>query len=304
MTDDCGDCGECGDIPMVSERTGLVTVVTLLRARVPDTLPIVTFSKDVTGRYRVEFDYNARSVALLKSAVPAAARRYVKTSAGGYWAVSVDWAGPLVGALRNAGFEVTGLGEFEEAELFWWCLSPVPISKGGHRAYAKGFCATCTQQPHRRGLECDHCYRKRVLRQHRVRAALAAKGLAPYPQAAPSAGSALRCRIPVCVHEDEVPETAPDYTAALDAVILAARDHRMDKPPCPICGRRPAKGAAVHIGCRRRLLQLLLGRPFTRPRNKAFQVGLCTVCLARPHRSGRISCEHCHGLARDVGRRS
>jgi hypothetical protein len=285
----------------VDERQGLLNVVTLLPTRVPDALPAVTFSK-ADGRYRVTFDYNARVVALLKSTVPAAVRRWHNGSKR--WEVNVDWAGTLVGALRNAGFEVTGLDEFEEAELFWWCLSPVPISKGGHRAYVKGFCATCAQQPHRRGLECDQCYRKRVLRQHRVRTALAAAGLAPYPQARPSAGSALRCRIPVCVHEDEAPVAAPDHTAALDAVIAAARDH-LPKPPCPVCGRRPAKGAVVHIACRRRLLALLADRPFTRPRNAAFQAGLCTVCLTRPHRPpGRITCEHCLRLALEIEARS
>jgi hypothetical protein len=308
MTGVCGDCGDCGDVQgrkitrEVDERTGLLNVVTLLSARVPDTL-VVTFSKADPGHYRVTFDYHARAVQLLKSSVPAAVRRWRDNSK--CWEVNVDWAGPLVGALRNAGVDVTGLDEFEEAELFWWCLSPVPISKGGHRAYLKGFCVTCTQQAHRPGgLECDRCYRKRVLRQHRVRTVLAAKGLAPYPRAVPSAGSARRCRVPVCVHDDETPGVAPDYTAAVDAVILAARDDS-PKPPCPICGGRPAKGAVVHIGCRRRLLALLADRPFTRPRNAAFQAGLCTVCLARPHLPpGRITCEHCHGLAREVKARS
>jgi hypothetical protein len=284
----------------IDERTGLLNAVTLLPTRVPDIAPTVTLSKAGSGSYLVEFDYSPRVVTLLKSAVPASMRRW--RDAGKRWEVNVDWAGPLVGALRNAGFGVTGLGQFEEAELFWWCLSPVPIGKDGQRAYVKGFCATCEQQPHRRGVECNQCYRKRVLRQHRVRTALAAAGLAPYPQARPSAGSALRCRIPVCAQEDEAPEAAPDHTAALDAVIVAARDHSPN-PPCPVCGRRPANGAVVHIGCRRRLLALLADRPFTRPRNKAFQIGLCTICLARPHRPpGRISCEHCHGLVREVDR--
>jgi hypothetical protein len=307
MTGVCGDCGDCGDVQdrkktrEVDERTGLLNVVTLLPTRVPETL-VATFSKADPGHYRVTFDYHARAVALLKSTVPAAVRRWRDT--GKCWEVSADWAGPLVGALRNAGFEVTGLDEFEEAELFWFCLAPVPISKRGHRAYVKGFCATCAQQPHRAGgLECDQCYRKRVLRQHRVRTALAAAGLAPYPQARPSAGSALRCRIPVCVHEDEAPEVTPDYTAAVDAVILAARGRCY--PACPICGHRPAKGAAVHVGCRRRLLALLANRPFTRPRNAAFQAGLCTVCLARPHQPpGRITCEHCCRLVRQIEDRS
>jgi hypothetical protein len=281
----------------VDERQGLLNVVTLLPTRVPDTLRAVTFSKANNGRYLVDFDYSPRVVAMLKSAVPAAARRWRRDSK--CWEVNVDWAGPLVAVLRNAGIEVIGLGQLEEAELFWWCLSPVPISKGGHRAYVKGFCVTCAQSPHRPGgLECDQCYHKRVARQHRVRTALAAAGLATYPRAVPSAGSALRFRTPVCVHDDEAPAVAPDYTAAVDAVILAARGRCY--PACPICGHRPAKGAAVHVACRRRLMALLANRPFTRPRNAAFQAGLCTVCLARPHRPGRISCEHCHRLARQI----
>jgi hypothetical protein len=286
----------------VDERTGLLNVVTLLPTRVPDTLPAVTFTQ-TAGCYLVEFDYSARVVALLKSAVPAAARRWRDTSK--CWEVGVDWAGPLVAVLRNAGVEIAGLDELEEAGLFWWCLSPVPISKGGHRAYAKGFCAICTQSPYRPGgVECDRCYHKRVLREHRVRTVLAAKGLAPYPVAIPSAGEALKWRVPVWADSDDVSAPdIPDYIAAMDAAILAARDRSAVKPPCPICGRRPAKGAVVHAGCRRRLLALLADRPFTRPRNKAFQVGLCTVCLARPHRPpGRISCEQCQGLAREIDR--
>jgi hypothetical protein len=281
----------------VSERTGLVTVVTLLRARVPDAVPTVTFTKG-SGRYRVEFAYHARTVELLKSAVPAAVRRFVK--AGGYWAVSADWAGPLACALLNAGVEVSGLDEVTE-----WVLSPTPVGERGHRAYVKGFCATCTQQPHRPGgTECDGCYRNRVARQYRVAGVLAAAGVTPWPEAVPSAGSATRCRMPLWADADGVgiPDK-PDYTTAVDAVILAARG--LCYPACPVCGRRPTKGAVVHIACRRRLLALLADRPFTRPRNAAFQAGLCTVCLARPHRPpGRITCQHCDGLARQIEDRS
>jgi len=84
-----------------------------------------------------------------------------------------------------------------------------------------------------------------------------------------------------------------DYTPAVDAAIVARRDQTA-KPPCPICGRRPAKSAVVHAGCRTRLLHALSGRPFLRTRNKAFQAGLCTVCLTRPHRPpGYVTCAHC-----------
>jgi hypothetical protein len=287
----------------VDERQGLLNVVTLLPTRVPDTLPAVVFSKIDRGRYRVESDYSPRVVTLLKSTLPAAVRRWRDNNK--CWEVSADWAGPLVGALRNAGVEVVGLGEFEEADLFWWCLSPVPISKGGHHAYLKGFCASCTQSPHRLGgLECDPCYRKRVLRQHRVRAALAAAGLAPYQRAVPSAGSAARFRVPVWADDGESATArlgpAVGHAEVVDAVILAARV-AVDRPPCPICERRPAKGAVVHVACRRRLLHALLGKPFVKARNAAFQADLCTVCLSRPtHRHGAITCEHCHHLETEV----
>ncbi len=287
-----GDCGDCGDVPTVSERTGLVTVVTLLQARVPDTVPTVTFTKD-SGRYRVQFAYHAPAVEILKLLVPAAVRQFDK--AGRFWTVSVDWAGPLACAFLNAGVGVDGLDD-----VTGWALSPTPIGQRGHRAYVKGLCAVCTQQPHRSGgVECDGCYRERVARQQRVITVLAATGLAPWPRAVPSTGAALRFRMPVLADVDTAIPDKPDYTAAADAVILAAREV-VDKPPCPICGRRPANGAVVHTACRRRLLHLLADKPFTRPRNRAYQAGNCTVCVVRPHQPGRIVCEHCAGLTSQV----
>lgn len=185
-------------------------------------------------------------------------------------------------------------------ELSWYRLAPTPITKAGQQAYREGRCAICSRAPHRAGdLACDTCHSTRLARAHRVHAALAGNGLAPWPVAVPSTGDALRYRYPLLVlDEDDVATAgeAPDYTAAADAVLLAAREQTA--PGCPVCGRKPAKGAVVHVGCRRNLLVTLADRPFTKPRNAAFQTGRFTVCRARPYEPHGIACDHCAHLLR------
>jgi hypothetical protein len=284
----------------VSEVDGWINVITLLPRR--ERLPAVTLHKLTTGRYRVDFIYNAQLVALLKT-VPAAMRRW--RDAGKYWEVSVDWVGPLVCALRNAGVAVNGLDELDVTEWASWYLPAMPSSRRGSQAYVIGLCETCRQVPHRPGgTECAGCHRQRVARSHRVLAALTARGLASWPRAIPSKGELLSLRAPVLVDEvnDWTPTPAPDVET-VDAVIAAVRT---DNPACcPICGRRPAKGVVAHVRCRRHLLHLLAEKPFSKPRNRAYQSGLCSVCMARPHQPpGRITCEHCGRLVRQIEARS
>jgi hypothetical protein len=284
----------------VDERTGLLNVITILPTRVPDAVPVVTVHRTTTDRYRVEFDFSPRATTIIKETVPAAVRRWRRGAK--HWEISTDWAGPLVAALRNAGVTVTGLGAAEDAEFLRYCLAPVPISKTGHQAYTEGRCAICTRCPHRAGdLACDRCHDRRLARAHRVHSALATKGLARWPTAVPSGGMALRCRYPLWAFEDdEAAVTAvPDYADAVDAVLTAARED-VEKPPCPICGRRPAKGVAVHVKCRRHLFAALASKPFVRPRNRAFQDGQCTVCTTRPLMPSGTVCDHCAGLLMEI----
>ena len=310
----CGVCAECewwqrngelgGDPVPIGEvvdlRHGLANAIALLAARVIEDQPVIAFGKAADGRYRVEFDYDNRAVALLKATVPAPIRRWVKDEKRDekYWAVSPEWTGPLASKLRNAGFEIFGLDEDNIADWFGCFSVATPANEEGHRAYRKGICTTCTTAPHRPGgVECDGCFRQRLIDQHRVIATLAGEGLAPWPEADSAIGKAHTTRAPLAIDHGEIEITKRDFAAEVDIAILARRDQSVAKPPCPICGRRPAKGAVVHVGCRTRLLHALSGRPFLRTRNKAFQAGLCTVCMTRPHRPpGRITCAHCAEL--------
>jgi hypothetical protein len=310
-TDQCAECawwrtnaerggaqGPGGDT--VDERTGLLNVTTILPVKVPEHPPVVTFRRDATGRYAVTFGFNPEVTGVLKAAVPAAMRRFdyhVKQ-----WNVSADWIGPLTSALCNAGIAVRGLSAVEEAELSWYCLAPMPISKAGHEAYIHGRCVTCTRKPHRPGgIECGSCHCTRVARAHRVRAALAGRGLS-WPTATPSIADALRFRFPLWQLEDDQDAgvgMTPDYADAVDAVIAAARED-IEKPPCPICGRRPAKGVPMHVSCRRRLLALLAGKPFSKPVNRAYQAGLCVVCTKLPYEPHRLTCARCACLVQQA----
>jgi hypothetical protein len=275
----------------VDERAGLLNAINLLPARRPDTAPVVAFGRTVSGRYRVTFDFAPRVTAVLKTSLPPAVRRW----RGGEkcWEISADWAGPAAAALRNAGVTVRGLGDIE---MSWWCLAPVSITKAGHCAYLAGRCVACTRAPHRAGdLRCERCHRNRVAHQHHVHEVLADRGLAPWPTAVPSAGDALRCRYPLWVLDDDITViSAPDYTGAADAVLSIARAE--SAPGCPVCDRKPAKGAPFHVGCRRNLLATLVDKPLSKPRNRAFQDGLCVACRARPHLPRGICCADCARL--------
>jgi hypothetical protein len=314
----CGVCAECqwwqrnaelgGDPVPIGEiidlRHGLANAIALLSARVVEEQPLIAFSKAADGRYRVEFDYDTRAVALLKATVPGSMRRWVVDEKNDekYWAISPEWTGPLASKLRNAGFEIAGLDEDNIADWFSCFLVATPTSEDGHRAYVKGMCKTCTTAPHRPGgVECDGCFRQRLIDQHRVVSILADKGLAPWPEVEPATGKARTTRAPLPIDRSEIEIINRDFTVEVDFAILAHRDQSVVRPPCPICGRRPAKGAVVHVGCRTRLLHACNDRPFLKARSKAFQAGLCTVCMTRPHRlPGRIACAHCAELIADV----
>jgi hypothetical protein len=275
---------------VVDERAGLLNVVNVLPTRVPDAAPVVTFEDTLTGRYRVSFDFSPKVTAILKT-LPPAVRRW----RGGQkcWEVSADWAGPAAAALRNASVTVRGLTDTAS----WWCLAPVSITQARHRAYLEGRCVVCTRTPHRAGdLRCEQCHHNRVTHQHHVHAVLADQGLAPWPTATPSAGEALRCRYPLWALEDDTTAISapPDYTGAADAVLSIARAE--SAPSCPVCDRKPAKSAPFHVGCRRNLLATLVDKPLSKPRNRAFQDGLCVACRARPHLPGGICCADCARL--------
>lgn len=310
----CGACAECqwwqrnaelgGDpVPIgdvVDLRHGLANAIALLVARVVEGQPVIAFSKAADGRYRVQFDYDTRAVALLKATVPAPMRRWISEEKRDkkYWAISAEWTGPLASKLRNAGYEIAGLDQDTIADWFPWLSVATPTSEDGHRAYVKGMCKTCTTTPHRPGgVECEDCFTRRLTDQYHVIATLAGEGFAPWPEAEPATGKARTTRAPLVIDHGEIEITKRDFAAEVDVAILARRDQSVAKPPCPICGRRPAKGAVVHVGCRTRLLHALSDRPFLRTRNEAFQAGLCTVCMTRPHRlPGRVTCAHCAEL--------
>ncbi len=265
-TAECAECawyrlGGTERVDEVDERQGLLNAINILCA--PPRRPTVTLTHADTGKYLVGFGYDPEVVALLKAAVPSQMRKWYPTAK--CWEVSTEWAGPLLAALRNASVPVTGLAASEEARLFGWCAPP--------------------------GRDAD-----RAVRAYRVCRVLAAKSLAPWPQAVPSKGDAYVCRVPVLVDTDDVAiPQVPDYTEAADAVLS-----QFCAPGCPICGRKPANGAAAHTGCRHRFLALLDEKPFSKPRNAAFQVGQCTVCAARPHEPGSITCEVCAALRQRV----
>jgi hypothetical protein len=144
----------------------------------------VVFTKTY-GRYRVEFGYDPGVVAILKAAVPGAMRRWIKrttdengVSRGGFWEASTDWVGPLASAFVNAGIRVIGLNHANIRDWFDVFSAPMPTSPSGGRAYAKGFCKSCESVPHRSGgVECEDCYRQRLIFQHHVKAALAEAGV-------------------------------------------------------------------------------------------------------------------------------
>jgi hypothetical protein len=272
-----GECAECSwyrrngtqrdPAHEVDERQGLINAINILCT--PPRRPAVTLTKAETGKYLAEFAYDQEIVALLKAAAPSTMRRWHK--AAKCWEVSAEWTGPLIAALRNAHVPIAGLEEPEEAGLFGWCAPPC--------------------------RDAD-----RMARAHRVRSVLAAKGLARWPTAAPSKGDAYVCRAPVLVDTDNVTiPAAPDYAAAADAVITAQA--LSCAPSCPVCGRKLAGGAAVHAGCRHRFLALLAEKPFSKPRNEAFQDGRCTCCLTRPLQTSGITCGNCAALTHRIKER-
>lgn len=118
--------------------------------------------------------------------------------------------------------------------------------------------------------------------------------MTPYPEALPATKNALKTRFPLEIDRADVAIVERDHTVVIDLLITA--EHARSTA-CPICGRRPPKGAAVHASCRIRLLHALdEGRAFSRARAKAFQDGACTVCLARPHQLSGVTCAHCAEL--------
>ena len=200
--------------------------------------------------------------------------------------ISPDWSG-LSSKLRNAGFDVVGLDETNIGELVRSVRGGRTDQRAGLvRLHVEGRCTAC--RSHRTVLEASNVSSVsggRLIAQYRIRAALARAGCAPYPEATAATGSARTTQAPLEIDPLEIAITDCDYAAAIDTVIVAHRDQSAAQPPCPICGRRPAKGGLVHVACRRRLAHAVLERPFLKSRNAAFQAGLCTVCS--PGRSSR-----------------
>jgi hypothetical protein len=267
--------------------------------------PLVVFTEH-HGRYRVEFDYHPVALTVLKKTVPAPMRRFMARfnseterweplpgESSKFWEISTDWVGPLASAIINSGIEVLGFSHANIGDWFSVFSAAMPTSPSGHRAYRKGFCKSCESLPHRPGgVECEDCYHKRLVLQHRVKAALAESRATRYPEALPAGGkSAYLTRYPLEIDRADVSIVARDHAAVLD--ILIAAEH--GRSTCLICGRRPPKRVAVHGSCRTRLLHVLDDRPFSRARNKAFQGGACAVCFTRPH-TGRVACAHCAEL--------
>jgi hypothetical protein len=210
-----------------------------------------------------------------------------------FWEISNDWVGPLASAFVNADIEVLGLNHANIADWFAVFATDVPTRDSGNRAYLKGFCKSCESVPHRPGgVECEECFGKRLRLQHRIKAVLAEARATRYPEALPADGTARTTRYPLEVDRREVSIVEIDHATVLDILITAEHDR---SPACPICGRRPPKGAAVHVTCRTRLLRALDGRPFTKVQNEKYQIGLCSVCKARPH-TGHSTCTHCAEL--------
>ncbi len=303
----CGSCAEClwyrnnaelgGDPVPIGEvvdfRHGVANAITILRAQVADENPVIEFSADASGRYRVEFDYHSRAVSLLKAVVPSQMRSWLPESS--CWEISPEWLGPLASKFRNAGFPVAGLDETNLAHWFSWCSVAMPTSPDGNRAYTKGMCKVCTAAPHRSGgSECEDCHGQRLTGQHRIIETLVDSGLAEWPEARPAGRGAWRTRAPLELDRDETEVVKHDYTETADAAIIAGRDRSQGK--CPICARKPRGSAVVHVSCRNRLLHALSERSFLKSRNAAFQKGLCTVCLNRPHRPSFVTCRNCADL--------
>ncbi len=282
--------------------------------------PVVVMFTEHVGRYRVEFDYDPAAVALLKSTVPGAMRRWIPGIRR--WEVSAEWIGPLAGALANAGFGIAGLDHSNITHWFGPFVEALPTSPAGHDAYRAGRCKNCLTKPCRSGgVECTDCYRDRLIFQHRIKAALGRTPGLAYPTATSSTGKSTKfMRVPL-----EVELVAPDVrvrnarhpntwksshahqsrrvtpeTAVVDMLLAASFE---EKRTCPVCGRRPTKGTVVHTTCRTRLLHALNeDRPFSKSRNRFFQDGCCTVCGARPRQLPRgIVCTRCAGIL-DVAR--
>ena len=159
--------------------------------------PVVISFTEHAGRFLVEFDYDFEAVRILKSTVPGPMRRWITKT--GRWEVSAEWAGPLSGALVNAGFGIAGLGYDNIQDWFGPFAEATPTSQAGHDAYRSGRCKNCLTEPHRPGgVECHDCFRDRLISQHRVKAAIGeAPGLA-YPTATSSAGKSITfMRVPI-----------------------------------------------------------------------------------------------------------
>jgi hypothetical protein len=251
-------------------------------------IPFVVVFTEHHGRYCVEFDYDPAALQLLKKTVPAPMRHWIKTAKR--WEVSTDWIGPLASAFVNAGIEVLGLNHSNIVDWFAVFSTDEPTRPSGHDAYRKGLCKRCESVPHRPGgTECEECFRQRLIRQHRVKAAMAEAGATRYPEALPAGGSARTTRYPLEIDRTDAAIVKRDHAAVLDILITA----EPKRPDCLICGRHgKSKFGAVHVICRTRLLRALDGRPFTKVHRGAYQDGLCPVCFARPHLD-RATCTRC-----------
>jgi hypothetical protein len=274
--------------------------------------PVVVSFTEHAGRYVVEFDYDPEAVALLKATVPGSMRRWIPETKR--WEVSAEWIGPLSGALVNAGFGIAGLNYSNITDWFGPFVKATPTSPAGHDAYRSGRCSSCLTAPHRPGgVECHDCYRDRLIRQHRVKAAIGEMPGLAYPTATSSTGTS-RAPLEVELTATDVrlrslrrPDTrkfphtplsrrVTPETVVVDILLAADFD---EKQVCPVCGRRPPKkGTVVHVACRTRLLHALdEDRPFSKSRNHLYQSDCCTVCGARPRQPSGVVCPHCAQLA-------
>ena len=103
--------------------------------------------------------------------------------------------------------------------------------------------------------------------------------MAPYPEARPAVGSAVKTRFPLEIDRAVVAIVERDHTAVLDLLIAAERSVRRSARSA--AGNRPkTRLSTPHAGPGCCMPWTMVGR--FPERAKAYQDGACTICLARP----------------------